>query len=240
MCIHNTAKMSHCKLIVTPQEKDIIFQLRQLDIEFSIEPLVIGDIQIYKNDTPHIIIERKAKTDLKASIHSNRYHDQKYRMLDTGIGRHNIIYLIENQQGDQDNVWSAITNTLYRDQLSVFKTKSVKESALFIRSLFQSVKKHDCFTPSSLKNEEHKEVFIDQKKKEITNDNWFCMALTIIKGVSKNMAKTITDQYKSYNELEKVYIQHGDTVLSDIQIGKRKIGKVVSKRICATLFDQVK
>jgi len=228
-----------CKLIVTPQEKDIIFQLRQLDIQFSVEPLVIGDIQLYKNGTPHIIIERKAKTDLKASIHSNRYHDQKYRMLDTGIHRHNIIYLIENQQGDQANVWGAITNTLYRDQISVFKTKSPKESALFIRSLFHSIQKHDYFTNSETQAE-YKEICIDQKKKDITNDNWFCMALSIIKGVSKNIAIAITTHYTSYTELQNVYIQNGDTVLSDIQIGKKKLGKVLSKRICHTLFDQVK
>lgn len=226
------------KLIITPQEKQIIFEIRKLNIPYTIQPLTIGDIQIYKKNVPEIIIERKSKNDLKASIHSNRYKDQKYRMLDTGIQRHNIIYLIEDMKGNEANVWGAICNTLYRDQISVFKTKSPHESALFLQYLMKSVEKNNCYKCNSINNgeqEEYKEIMIDQKKKSIDNTNWFMTSLSLIKGVSKQIAEKIVEEYANYEKLNKAYNENGEYALCNLQIGKRKLGKVLSQRIYDTI-----
>ena len=218
-------------IIVTPQEKTIIENLTLLKVDHIVQPLDIGDIHIQKNNKVEIIIERKAKKDLLQSIvNSNRYNDQKRRMRETGIPFHNIIYLIEHFD-EHPIAWSAITNTYYRDNMSIMMTKNSKQSALWLSYMKKTMEKH---TPGE-RDEEMSQVFIDKKKKSISEHDWFMHSLTLIKGVSVSIAKEIVKKYPTYQDLYSEYKQNGPNALCNLKINGRCYPKI-TQRISKCIF----
>ena len=59
--------------------------------------LDLGDYVFYDevNNKPLLIIERKSLSDLEASIKDGRYKEQSYRLNESPIHNHNVIYLLE-------------------------------------------------------------------------------------------------------------------------------------------------
>ena len=227
-----SASSTNVVLVVTPQEKSILHELDILGVPYEVCPLDIGDIHIKKNGQTEIIIERKAKKDLLQSIHgSNRYHDQKRRMRETGIPLHNIIYLVE-QYHEHPTAWAAITNTLYRDKMSIMMTKHAKQSAVWLRYLKQSMEKHD----QGSRDTETSEVCIDKKKKHVQPDEWFMHALTLVRGVSVPIARSIVQQYPTYTDLYEVYKKGGRKALCKTKFNGRCY-PTITQRIAEYVFN---
>jgi ERCC4-type nuclease len=221
-------------LIITPTETQLIEECKNQNIQYIEKPLLIGDIHIEKNGKVEYIIERKSKGDLYASITSGRYNDQKQRMRDSGIETYRIVYLVENllyRKQQEKIIWSAITNTLYRDRMTVFQTKNIHESVKFLKSLLHTIQKE---TVGS-RDAETATVNITQKKKHVTHDNWFSHSLTLIPRVSPIIATKILELYPSYDLLKSAYQLHGKDCLSDITIHSKRIGKL-SQQIGECLF----
>ena len=65
------------------------------NINIEVLPLPIGDIILEYLGKEIIIIERKSAADLEASIKDGRYEEQSYRLSNSEVHNHNIIYLIE-------------------------------------------------------------------------------------------------------------------------------------------------
>jgi len=91
------------KLFVVPGEKDLIKALDEIGVDYGLEPFDVGDIYIRsrtnkKDDYSNVeaIIERKAKTDLSASMSDTRYKEQKSRMYEITQDKDNVYFLIEN------------------------------------------------------------------------------------------------------------------------------------------------
>ena len=82
-------------IIITPGETKLIEAFKDQNYNVIIENLLVGDIHIRKDDKTVYILERKAGSDLDASIKDGRYKEQKSRLFETGIPRKNIIYIIE-------------------------------------------------------------------------------------------------------------------------------------------------
>ena len=71
-------------------------------INLHVSNLQLGDVtlklksvQDYENPEPDIIIDRKSISDLLSSITDGRYKEQSYRLQNSSLHNHNIIYLIE-------------------------------------------------------------------------------------------------------------------------------------------------
>ena len=88
------------------REKELITHLdNALDDKkkFHICNLPIGDVIIgcdSENDIPKpeeilCIMERKTVSDMAASIRDGRYEEQSYRLNDSNVPNHNILYVIE-------------------------------------------------------------------------------------------------------------------------------------------------
>lgn len=85
------------------------------------------------------IVERKRMDDLASSIKDGRFHEQKFRLTNSGV--RNKIYLIENRGNNQHiglplaNLLQAVTNTQVYNEFSVKFTDSSEDSMYYLANL---------------------------------------------------------------------------------------------------------
>jgi len=218
-------------IIITPNETSLIEEFNKQGVEYQTQNLFVGDIHIVDNNIPIYIFERKAKNDLDASIKDHRYTEQKERLKQTGVNLKNIIYIIENlaiTPQSKERVWSAICNTINRDGFTVFQTKSISETVLFLKKMLASYLK--------FKNVETAEIdtniSVNIKKQSVQPTEWFCYSLSLIPGCSKTIATKITSEFATLNQLKQQFQNNGPFALEKIQMTeKRKLGKKMSEKI---------
>lgn len=207
-------------------------------IKYEIKQLDIGDILIYVNNKLFIVIERKTINDLISSIMDGRYREQKLR-LKALMEKHNrrlkIIYLIEGkligkQKSSMPNstIWSTMCKLIMRDNFIVFRSKSIKESVNFIKTMsnkaVESYKANDYITSLNNENniegnvnntegdinkiEDSKNLFSQyassiriKKKENLTPGICFSRQLAQIPGVSARIALCIMNIYSSMPKL---------------------------------------
>ena len=112
------------------------------NIEIIKEQLNIGDIILFddKNE-PILIFERKTLNDLASSICDGRYKEQSYRLNETNVSNHNIVYLIEGNlenykqkfnRIDKSALYSSIVSLHCFKGFSVLRSNSINETAEYI------------------------------------------------------------------------------------------------------------
>lgn len=96
-------------------------------INIEIKTLDIGDYIFYDEITERIkvIIERKSLSDLESSIKDGRYTEQSFRLNNSNVHNHNIIYLIEGniQNYKKTNFKQTLYSSIF--SLNYFKGFSV-------------------------------------------------------------------------------------------------------------------
>lgn len=115
------------------------------NIKINVEQLDLGDIIIYDDNTNEelLIIERKTIHDLSSSIKDGRYSEQSFRLMNTNIHNHNILYLIEGNIDSfkitknynnihHNTIYSSIVSLSFIKGFSVFKTNNLDETAHYI------------------------------------------------------------------------------------------------------------
>lgn len=130
--MHKLSRKSKRSLDVTIQE------LERHRVRFEVRRLSIGDflwICRRRSDPaaeyvlPHIL-ERKRMDDLAGSIKDGRFHEQKFRLSDSGIA--NVVYMVESLGARAnahlglplDTLLQATTNTLVQNGFVVRFTES--------------------------------------------------------------------------------------------------------------------
>ena len=132
-------------LIIDNREKD----LKNVFPNATFKNMDLGDIEIkYKDsDETFILIERKTMKDLIASVNDGRYREQKKRLLEAGIPRNKIMYLLEGRiddiPGQMKTLFGMIINTLFRDKISVIRFETIEETIYFIKRLMEKVETND-------------------------------------------------------------------------------------------------
>jgi ERCC4-type nuclease len=221
-------------LIITPGEKALLEEFEKKDITVNIENLLIGDIHLKnKNGELLYIFERKAKTDLDASIKDGRYREQKTRLFATNLPRKNIIYIIENLTLPRDipgqkRIWSAICNMQHRDGFTVFQTINTAQTATFLLGMLASVEQ---FEPSETVAKDLVPT-VNIKKASVEKGQLLKYTLMLIPRVSEGIANSILENYSSFEELKTAL--EDPFILADIRFGasNRRIGKILSNDIC--------
>jgi ERCC4-type nuclease len=153
------------KLVIDYREKKLIQLVESIKlmnakykpIEVVVENLPLSDIIIKdKNDRELILIERKSINDLASSIQDGRYNEQSYRLDNTEIHNHNIIYLIEGNISmwnnrysriTQDTIYSAMVSLMYYKGFSVFRTYTLVETAEFALNMALKINKSSKLSP---------------------------------------------------------------------------------------------
>ena len=224
--------------------------------------LKIGDINIYFKDELILLIERKTMCDLASSIRDGRHREQKHRIIQSGLGKENIIFLIEGEITDmsygkinRDILQGSIINTMFRDGFKVYRTSDINESCYFIERVLLKIFKEKEKNITNLlssenNNSNNKKDYTDtiklKKKENLTPLVFNKLIFLQIPGVSIMFVEAIFKKYNSVIKLLEEYQKienkkDKENLLSELELktpsGKnRKLGKVISKRIYDYLF----
>lgn len=221
------------------------FEQNKPSFNYKVTNLNIGDF-IFKledsDDSLLYIIERKTILDLASSITDGRFREQKQRLLDSVGIPDKIIYILEGNKNlkkygsiSKSIIDSSILNLILKHQYKVIHTSTDIETYETLLTLHKKLSSKDFGT---IKTTPVKLV----KKSESINNNILTNMLSIIPGVSLQIAKKISEEYKTLPELIKRYDNLSDDIqrenmLSSIQITeKRKLGVALSKKIYNSLF----
>jgi len=221
------------EIIIDNRENSLIKLLEENNINFEKKNLEIGDIQFIENDKLIYIIERKTVNDLGASIKDGRYKEQKVRLLANNTS--NIYYIIE---GNIDNcntlnrkaLLGSIINMIFRDNIKIINSNNVLDTYNIIIQI--QTKYND---GKFKKIESNKDSYISSiktnKKENMSKELCNIIQLATIPGVSKNISKIVIEQYGNISNLIDEFKKNDDLLLSEINLGKRKLGKSLSKKI---------
>ncbi len=109
--------------------------------------LDLGDIKITYNGNLLLLIERKTMADLIASVNDGRYREQKQRMLESGIPKCKLMYILEGSLNDipghLKTLYGMIINTLFRDKITVLKFEDIDETIFFIKRIIKKLEDKD-------------------------------------------------------------------------------------------------
>jgi len=238
------------QLILDARETNLNKELCIIKCPFTTQQLPVGDI-VFQNettDTPVVIIERKTGSDFLSSVKSGRYAEQRERLkplLQLGI---RVIYIVEGyhlvsnttslftkaRATDLATISGAIENLVLYHGIYVVPTLSLSHTAKTLNSMLKKLTEKPLLSIDG-QNENGGVVTLVQKKEKVL-ENIHEQQMLIIPGVSPTVVKVIREKYptlrtliKAYDELETTVEK--ETLLANMLVGKKKLGKILSKRI---------
>jgi ERCC4-type nuclease len=196
--------------------------------------LDIGDFQVEGKDFK-IVIERKTWGDLTSSFADGRYNEQKERIL--ASSDHEPCYIVEGplQHFDKNaphyRSSCACIKMSLRDKVHVIHSASKADTASIVCYIFKNVLENGFEKRSSLVS--HSSTAFKRKRDNLdSNYSLMVEMIAVIPGVSMNKAKAIVDQFPN----PKALMAASEREISEIQIGGRKMGPSISRRI-VSLFS---
>jgi crossover junction endonuclease MUS81 len=221
------------EIIIDNREKDLIELFEKNNINCIKKNLELGDIQYIINDEIIYIIERKTFEDLGASIKDGRYKEQKMRLL--ANNKNNIFYILEGEKNNcktigENALLGSIINMLFRDNIKIIFSININETYKILLQIkekynngkFQKIVCDTSNYASSIKT---------NKKENIDKTMCSILQLSVIPGVSKNIAELIIDKYETVGNLIEEFKKNDNLMLVNINLGKRKLGKMLSTKI---------
>lgn len=192
------------------------------------------------------IIERKRLDDLSSSIKDGRFHEQKFRLNQSGI--ENVVYLIESHLSKKGKLQhtlpfttllQAATNTQIHSKFQVKFTENSQHTILYLTVMTSFIENiFNKRAPLKFKMMDFKSFNQSAvKQRKCTVRETFIKHLLSLKGLSVDIALEITKHYptprdliEKYSELSKI---DGESLLNKITIGdiKRKIPAPISKSL---------
>jgi ERCC4-type nuclease len=176
-------------LCVDYRERAILARLKA-----DTKTLILGDACIEKDGQDIVIIERKTVADLSASICDGRYQEQSFRLLESTLPPHRIVYVIEGSLDSPQSITkkalsSAIMSLWFTKGFSVVQTANIDETVEFIEQLFEKT----CKEPSETK--EYVSTLKIKKKDKLTPETVDILMLSQIPNISTVTAKAILHTY---------------------------------------------
>jgi len=203
-----------------PKPKPKSLEQSIINHEIKSERLPLGDIILHDpaRQKDIVIFERKTLNDLAASIRDGRYKEQSFRLIETaaatGFHTHNIVYVIEGDLAQYNEIHSQITKTalqsamvslLYYKGFSVIRTMNLVETAEFIVNFAEKVAKESADgtrpayandTTPATPAKAYSEVGAKKEKRDyITRENIGEIMLAQVPGVSAKMSSAILAKY---------------------------------------------
>ena len=213
---------------------NIDYREKALLQRIQVEPknLTLGDVSIEKDGKELLIIERKTIADLASSICDGRYKEQSFRLTESPVLNHNILYLIEGSLNDvcslpKKTLLSSLISLWYHKGFTIFRTESIDETAEFVTTLFEKLQKDD-LKPHT--DSDYTSTVKKQKRDKITPENIDVIMLSQIPGISSTTATALMTEYKTIFQLEKK-MQENKECLATFMCGKRKLSKTCIENI---------
>ena len=178
--------------------------------------LTIGDYIFYDeiNAKELLIIERKSLADLESSIKDGRYKEQSFRLNETPLHNHNIIYLLEGAIINYKNaefkstLYSTLFSLNYYKGFSVINVLNQTESCDLLLAIASKLIRENkpgfyCqpISSTNLVNSEYCTTLKPTKKSHITKDNIFAIMLKQIPCISNVSALALVSEFKTMENL---------------------------------------
>ncbi|XP_050445502.1 crossover junction endonuclease MUS81 [Cataglyphis hispanica] len=246
-----------------PQHDATLMELTRLGVLFEVRHLKIGDFtwiarcRETKDELviPYII-ERKRMDDLSASITDGRFHEQKFRLKQSGID--NLMYIVENIDKNSrfsiplPSLLQASVNCLIQDNFTVKYTRNHKDSMFYLSCVTKTLikiykdkklvgcKKEQLSQTNDLSSTIHLIKFKEfnkasSKQRKFKVNEMFIRQLLQLKGMSIDKATAIVERYPSPQILITALENSAkdEQLLANIQVGdkKRQLGSIISKAV---------
>jgi ERCC4-type nuclease len=192
------------------------------DCEVKLELLEFADFQILNNDKILYLFERKTISDLLASIKDGRYKNQKANIT-ANFKPFQYFYIIEgnvkynsNPSNQNDKVvLSAVINTIIRDKMGIFFTKSEQETSELIKCIYNRIKnKPDEYTCEPQVCETV--ITTACKKKKSVSEVWKYQ-LCQIPDISEKTADAVIEKYRNLKYFYTVFRdKNKDEVITEL------------------------
>ncbi len=203
------------KFVIDNREHDLIESIKHETVD--IKPLDLGDFNVIVGDQVRVILERKTIADLAQSVGDGRYKEQKQRNIAFRESNHGVmlVYIIEGKftfdpdvklqkytRCNNNTLIGSVINSMFRDKYYVVFTKSVEETALFLKGLMDRMQKKpsEYFDVIKLDKDSYTDSLVKCKKKDnVDVSTCFMMQLCDIPGISSKKAKSIVDHLSVAN-----------------------------------------
>ncbi|XP_054271737.1 crossover junction endonuclease MUS81 [Macrosteles quadrilineatus] len=251
-------------LLVDTQEihkgDELVKALEAEGVKLEVRKLMVGDFAWVGRNAAGtelllpFIVERKRLDDLASSIKDGRFHEQKFRMKQSGVPH--CMYLVESHGQRQyslptTTLLQAAANTEFVDKFSVKYTSNSHETVVYLATFTKVLTRKfaekmligcaknnlpefniqdDCVSLMRFK-EFNK---LSSKTRKYNVKEMFIKQLVQLRGLSVEKALAIVERYPSPRSLISAYEEGGgDKLLADISAGtlNRKIGPVISKAV---------
>ena len=233
--------MAKTSLVIDNRESKI----KEVLNTYTYENLELGDFIIRLDDIDFLVFERKTIADLAASIKDGRYADQKLRLL-SHYDSSKVHYIIEGSfdfstQTIHDSIpkstlISCVINTMIRDNIKCFFTKSPAETCSLIEAIFSRIEKDPGKythggTPSTMQK---------PTRKITSRDECYISQLCQVPDISTKTAMAIAKKYPSFQDLFAAFIDIDEPqklkrlkeiTTTDSQGKDRRISEKVAKNI---------
>lgn len=254
------------------REKDLIAHLdAALDNEkaFRICNLPIGDVVIGRDvdkeipscEDIHCIIERKTVADMAASIRDGRYEEQSFRLNDTAVPNHNIVYVIEGENGlslsnrycknkiTPDVIYAAMTSVLFFKGFSLYNSRSTQDTTMFIVNTHRKLFK-ELYGPltrgkprrtlyydacEDISGATYKTTTLRKKNTYTTSGGVHLAMLCQIPGVSETIATALLSEYETVPRMVAA-LSENPALLDDFKCGSKKLNRTTLESLKAVLI----
>jgi ERCC4-type nuclease len=173
--------------------EQIVKILSEYKIQTQVQPLNPGDFRIMLNNECVSIWERK-HTDLLSSITTNHFHEQRDRMIQTGMPIHKLVLVIEGNKHTKKNYplcQSVITSTA-QIGFTILYTLNIEDTAKTICYYINSFIKHSI---NQIDSQSPINSHLNIKKVNTQPDTFYSSCLRLIPGVSEEVALNIIKHY---------------------------------------------
>ena len=172
------------------EHENFVFEQKQLEL---------GDIVI-ENGIKSLLIERKTWSDLKSSLKDGRFREQRSRMMTQLEGKSTkICYLIE---GIYDDSYEVEKKVLFRLQFAynipVIYSKSIINTIEIIDTWIKLESLDSYFIQRDIEIDQVESRLKNKIKKNYDDSSLFFQeSLSSIKGITSNIAKEISNEFKT-------------------------------------------
>ena len=232
-------------VIVDARERDLISEIDDMNemnemngidvMKITVKQLDLGDIIITSEcSTYRLLVERKTKSDLLASLKDGRYSEQKIRIKDQ-LNEGSIscaCYLIEENKKDKVNeelCRSVLLSIALRDNITIIYSKNTYETAQWIctmRKKISNKKFMDQLNNNIGDNNSDKLICITpfaKRGKNINKDTLYIAQLMQIPGISEKVAIEFSKTYDNIIDFIKS-IRNNPESIANIKISNRRFG----------------
>ena len=212
--------------------------------------LDIGDYVFYDeiNSKEILIIERKSLADLEASIKDGRYNEQSFRLNETSLHNHNIIYLLEGaiikyNPKFKNTLYSSLFSLNYYKGFSVINVLNQTETGDILLAFASKLLKEnkpgfycDVSNNTENNNTNYISTLKTTKKSHITSENIFQLMLMQIPGISNVSALALATEFKNMETLLNALKSDNVDKLENIKLAS---GRKLNKKIITSLRENL-